>query len=77
MSQDQDYRSYPLPRMAQQVEIGEKAELIAKVDLGSLGLRTRIRRSVGEFPKIYVLNYAARPLDADATLTAKLSNNKP
>ncbi|KAL2045531.1 hypothetical protein N7G274_001959 [Stereocaulon virgatum] len=55
------YMSYPLPRTGQQVDIGEKAELIAKVDLGSLGSLVRLRRMWGDFPRIYVLNYASRP----------------
>lgn len=58
---DRVYMSYPLPRTGQQVDIGEKAELIAKVDLGSLGWWVRARRVWGEFPRIYVLNYALKP----------------
>lgn len=56
------YISYPLPRTGQQVEIGERPKLIAKVNLGQLGLGNRVRRWKGQFPRIYVLNYTAHPL---------------
>ena len=61
-SEDRDYRSYPLPRNGQQVDIGEKGELIAKVDLGSLNLMTRFRRWRGKFPRIYIVNHTSNSL---------------
>lgn len=62
--QGRRYISYPLPRTGQQVEIGERPKLIAKVNLGQLGWRTRVRRWKGRFPRIYVLNHAAHPLQS-------------
>lgn len=62
---DLDYISCPLPKTGQQVEIGERPILIAKVSLGPLGWGTRIRRWKGDFPRIYVRNYAATPLQPD------------
>lgn len=59
---DQDFKRYRLPRFRRKVEIGDKADLIAKVDLGQLKPETKIRRWTGRFPWIYVLNYAAQPL---------------
>ena len=59
---DQDFKRYRLPRFRRKVEIGDKADLIAKVDLGQLKPGTKIRRWTGRFPWIYVLNYAAQPL---------------
>ena len=58
-SEDRDYKSYPLPRTGQQVDIGEKGELIAKVDLRSLKMTTRLRRWFGRFPRIYIVNYSS------------------
>ena len=59
---DQNPKQYPLPRFRRRIEIGDKGDLIAKVDLGQLETRTKIRRWMGGFPSIYVLNYAAQPL---------------
>ena len=61
-SEDRDYKSYALPRKGQQVDIGEKGELIAKVDLRPLKLMTRLRRWRGDFPRIYIINYTSNPL---------------
>jgi hypothetical protein len=57
MVKDQDYLTYPIPRYGQQLELGEKGKIIAKVDLGKLGFLTSLRRLAGEFPKIYVINF--------------------
>ncbi len=60
-SEDRDYKSYPLPRKGQQVDLGEKGELIAKVNLRSLKFTTRFRRWRGDFPRIYIINYTSKP----------------
>ena len=60
--EDRDYKSYPLPRKGQQVDLGEKGELIAKVNLRSLDLMTRFRRWRGKFPRIYTVNYTSNSL---------------
>lgn len=57
--EDRDYKSYPLPQTGQQVDIGEKGELIAKLDLRSLKYTTRLRRLLGHFPSIYIVNYSS------------------
>ena len=62
--QGREYKAYPLPRTGQQVEIGERPKLIAKVNLRQLGWGTRVRRWKGHYPKIYVLNRAAHPLQS-------------
>ncbi|KAF6218529.1 hypothetical protein HO133_005878 [Letharia lupina] len=66
---DQDPKRYPLPRFRQRVEIGDKADLIAKVDLRQLKLGTKMRRWMGSFAWIYVLNNAAQPLQTASKLS--------
>lgn len=56
----QDVLCCPLPRVRQKVDIGDTAKFIAKVDLGRLGWRTRMRRWRGRFPRLYVVHYSAR-----------------
>lgn len=52
----QEILGCPLPRVRQKVEISHKAKFIAKVDLGRLGWRTRMRRWRGRFPRLYVVH---------------------
>ncbi|KAL8693777.1 MAG: hypothetical protein Q9218_001473 [Villophora microphyllina] len=56
-----EYISRPLPRSGQFVEIGDKGSPIAIVDLGPLGAWNRFRRWKGDFPTLYVLNFAVQP----------------
>ena len=57
-----DWISRPLPRSGQKFEIGEKGSPIATVDLSSLDTMTYLKRLVGAFPTLYVLNFAIQPL---------------
>lgn len=50
-----EYRSYALPKLDRHVEIGDKENIIAKIDLGTLSWWTRTRRIMGDFPRIYVV----------------------
>ena len=68
VSLGQLFKKYPLPKFRQRVEIGDRADLIAKVDLRRLKLKTQMRRWMGGFPFIYVLNYAAQPLQTENRL---------
>lgn len=52
----QDILCCPLPRVRQKIDIGDKAKFTAKVDLGPLGWRNRMRRLRGKFPKLYVIH---------------------
>lgn len=73
---DQKFKQFSLPRFRQKIELGEKTDLIAKVDLRRLKLRTQLRRWMGEFPLIYVLNYDAQPLQTGNRLSPRTLTEK-
>ena len=62
---DQDFRRCPLPKFRQRIDIGDRADLIAKVDLRRLKLKTQMRRWMGSFPLLYVINYTDHPLQPE------------
>ena len=65
---DKEFKRCPLPKFRQKISIGDRADLIAKVDLRRLKLKTQMRRWMGSFPLLYVINYTAHPLQPESRL---------
>jgi hypothetical protein len=55
-----DWRAYDLPVAARYFEAENDKKLVERrADLSKLGMWIRIRRWMGHFPKIYVVNFAS------------------